>query len=103
MLASELVLVLVLMLAAVLLAVHVQQLGAIAVGLHVTGSGVVVHLEVELAIHRMSPDAFVEWVGSPGRRDRSRYPRPLLRTRLGRVYCSRAVVARRSAGAHAPL
>lgn len=52
--------VLVLVLVLVLPATHLKRLGGSAVGLHVTASGAVVHLEVVLAIHRMSPDASVE-------------------------------------------
>lgn len=51
---------LVLVLVLVLPATHLKRLGGSAVGLHVTASGAVVHLEVVLAIHRMSPDASVE-------------------------------------------
>lgn len=84
-----------------LLAFHLQQWGGTVVDLHVMATGVVVHLEVVLAIHCMSPDASVVLVGSPGRSHHC--SRALPRIRRNRACCFRVGVARRLAGAHAPL
>jgi hypothetical protein len=88
-------------LALVLLAFHLQQWGGTVVGSHVMASGVVVHLEVVWAIHRMSPDASVVLVESPGRSHHC--SRRLLHICRNRACCFRVGAARRLAGAHAPL